>query len=45
LPPLYSVLTRKASGEWVTFDEFVDPKIANEACAILNRSGRKRASS
>jgi hypothetical protein len=33
--PLYAVLDRRESGEWRTVDEFVDPQIAREVCALL----------
>ena len=39
LPPLYAVATRKSSGEWRTFDEFVCPTVANEVAAILRSFG------
>ena len=37
--PLFAVATQKISGAWVTFDEFVDPAIANEVASILRSFG------
>lgn len=36
---LYAVTTQKISGTWVTFDEFVDPVIANDVAALLRSFG------